>query len=246
MTIEYLKYKVINVDALNARKKPSLKGEVFSILKKNQVVNVVKNASKTADGITWYKIRFNNTDCWVSSKYLKRITPNYRKLVIEKAKIVYETVVKLGCQHKSGAKTLIQIQNKKITTCATSVSAVLQEAGILPKGKLISHTKAVGSSVAVKKKNTIAKAISGTSSLKAGTYKIIKMGKKFKNIPAKYRVAGTVLVYDSNIGIVKDSNSIYSTNNGASQKKNGKYINDVAKSGYCFTSPVLYVILINN
>ena len=240
-----IKFKV-NADLLNARSNPSLKSKVVMVLKRDQIINVVRGSEKVSEKRKWYKAKAKGKTFWVSAKYLKRITPKYRTLVLQKAKMVYGLVVKLGCRHQGGAKTLAQIKSKKVTTCETSVSVTLQEAGVLKKGTIVGHTKGIGSSVAVKRKNTIAKAIDGYENLIPGTYKIVKIGKIFKKMPAKYKKPGNVLVYDSNIAIIRDAKSVYSTNNSASQKKNGKYVNDVAKSGYNFNSPILYAILIYN
>ena len=241
MAVKYIKFKV-TAESLAVRKKPSLKGEVFSYVKKGETLKAIKGKIKVADGVKWRQIVLKNTKVWVSTKYLKRFTPNYRKRVIDNAKIVYNTIVKVGAKHEGGAKSLDEIKKKKKTTCATSVSAVLQESKMMAKGKLISHTKAVGSSKAVKKKNTKGKAISGLGNLKEGTYAIHKVGKSWKNVPKKYKVPGAVVVYDSNIAIYM-GDYFYSANNGGSQKKHGKYVNVKAKSGYCYNSPVLYIII---
>lgn len=244
-----VKFKVI-ADVLNARSTPSMTSKVVSTLKLGQIVNVVRGKSKVVNGTKWYKVKLAPKKyCWASAKYLKRITPKYRALVSQKAKQVYKTIIDVGCRHASGAKTLSQIKTKKVTTCATAVSVSLQEAGVLRKGTLVSHTKRVGSSKAIKKKNTIGKAISGTSNLISGTYKIVKIGKTFGHMPAKYKKPGNVLVYDSNIAIIRDYQSMYSCNDGASQKRNGKYVSDVVSShgkNYCTQSPVLYVICVYN
>lgn len=239
-----IKFKV-TANALNARSKPSTNAKVVFTLKLGQIVNVVRGKSKVVNGTKWYKIKLNSKYCWASAKYLKRITPKYRALVLQKAKQVYKTIIDVGCKHAGGAKTLNQIKTKKVTTCATAVSVSLQEAGVLRKGTLVSHTKRVGSSKAIKKKNTISKAISGTNNLISGTYKIVKIGKTFGHMPAKYKKPGNVLVYDSNIAIIRDPHSMYSCNDGASQKdKHGRYKSDITRSGYNFTSPVLYCIVI--
>ena len=239
--MKYIKFKVV-AESLATRKKPSLSGEVFSYLKKGQIIKAIKGQIKIVDGVKWRQIVLKDKKVWVSTKYLKRFSPNYRKRVVENAKIVYTTIVKVGAKHEGGAKSLDGIKKKKKTTCATSVSAVLQEAKMMPKGKLLSHTKAVGSSKAVKKKNSKSKAISGLSNLKDGTYAIHKVGKSWKHVPAKYKVPGAVVVYDSNIAIYM-GDYFYSANNGGSQKKNGKYVNVKAKSGYCYSSPALYIII---
>lgn len=244
MAVKYIKFKV-TAESLAVRKKPSLKGEVFSYVKKGETLKAIKGKIKVADGVKWRQIVLKDKKVWVSTKYLKRFTPNYRKRVVDNAKIVYNTIVKVGAKHEGGAKSLDEIKKKKKTTCATSVSAVLQESKMMAKGKLISHTKAVGSSKAVKKKNTKGKAISGLGNLKEGTYAIHKVGKSWKNVPKKYKVPGAILIYDSNIAIYKGEDKFYSANNGSSQKDSkGRYKSVVTgPKSYCGTSPLLYVII---
>ena len=220
--------------------------EIFSHLTSGQIVSGKKGDLKTIEGTKWRKITIKNQKVWVKNKYLKKISPNYRKKVLENAKSIYKEIIKLGCKHQGGAKSLKGIRKKHITTCATSVSAVLQESGMLSRGKLLSHTSAVGSSKAVSRKHSKKKAISGLSGLKKGTYKIHWVGKPWKNVPNKYKVPGAVIIQDSNIAIYKGNGKFYSTNNGGSQKKNGKYVsNIVSTKSYCGTSPTLYIIIPN-
>lgn len=241
--MSYLTYKAKKT--LNARVKPSRKGKVARKVNQGTIIQVIKGKVKIVDGVKWYRAKIDGKKYWVNAKLLTPMAPNFRKIVSQKAKIVYELIIKLGCKHHGGAKTLSQIKQKRVTTCATSVSVTLQEAGVLRQGKLLSHTRKVGSSVAVKRKNTISKAISETSNLISGTYRIVKIGKTFRHMPAKYKKPGNVLVYDSNIAIIRDSQSMYSCNDGKSQKdKHGRYRSNITRSGYNFTSPVLYCIVI--
>lgn len=234
-----LKYKVIEANALTVRKSPSKNGAIAFYLKKNDIISIVEGWNKTVDSIKWYKMKKGNDYYYVSSKYLERITPNFRELMANAAKDVYNAVIKYQCKHQSGAKNFEQLKKQKRTTCAVSVSCAAQIAGILKKDKILSHTKAVGSSKA-KRKNTEAKAVSGYKNLEKGTYDKYKIMKKFKDAPDKIKKPGAIFVYDSNIAVYKGDGVIYSTNNGGSQKKNGKYVKDTAKSGYCFTSPILF------
>ena len=239
-----VKYKV-TADKLNVRTRPSTESKVITTLKQGTLVDVVRGKSKVVKGTKWFKIKLNSKYCWACAKYMKRVSPRYRTLVLQKAKLVYQTIIDYGCKHANGAKTLSQIKTKKVTTCATAVSVALQEAGVLRKGTIISHTKAVGGSNALKKKNTIKKAISGTKNLIPGTYKIVKVGKVYKNMSGLYKKPGNVLVYDSNIAIIRDLDSMYSCNNGKSQiNSQGRYKSNISKSGYNFTSPILYCIFI--
>lgn len=226
-----LQYKVIGADSLCVRSKPTLKGKVVSYLHKGNTCRIVRGWSKTADGIKWFKLQSGN---YVSSRYLRRITPNYLQRVADASDRVYSAV--LYCKHAAGAYSLADIIAKKKTTCATSASSAMQIAGICKPGKLVSHTKAGGHKLTKKS------AISGMENLIMDRCGIIRANKKFKDLPAKYKKKGMVYVYDSNIAICAGDSMIYSTNNGSSQLVNGKYVKVKMKSGYCFTSKILYVI----
>lgn len=234
-----IKYKVKDCKSLRIRESPSKKSKTVAYLQEGEYVNCIRGASKKAEGIVWYKCNKG----YLSSKYLKRITPNYIKNVTKYEDIVYNEIVKIGCQHKGGADSYDGIKSKKITTCASAVSAVLQLAGVLKKNSLISHTPRSNNG---KNKTTIAKAISGVDNLISGTYDIHRVNAFYKSMPSAYKKKGVILVYDSNIAIIADDGYIYSCNNGSSQLKNGKYIKDKMKSGYCFTSKILYVIVPRN
>jgi hypothetical protein len=210
------------------------------VLKCGDVVKVVVGA----DSNGFHKIKYGNQFCYTSTKYTK--VKDYLALVGKYATQVYDKIVTLGCKHQSGACNYSQLISKKTTTCAVSVSCALQLGGLLKENKLVSHTAAVGNGKAVNYKSTKAKAISGVSNLIDGTYTICKCGKVYSKIESKYKRKGMVYVYDSNIAINAGNNYIYSTNNGSSELKNGKYIKDKVNSGYCFTSPILYIIVPNS
>ena len=231
MPMDLLKFKVVGVTWLCVRKKPSLKGKIVSYLHGGETCQIVRGWSKTADGIKWFKLQSGS---YVSSRYLQRITPNYLQRVADASDRVYSAVI--YCKHSAGSYSLADIIAKKKTTCATSASAAMQIAGICKSGKLVSHTKAGGHKLTKKS------AISGMENLNMSRCKIIRVNKRFKDLPSKYKKKGMVYVYDSNIAICAGDSMIYSTNNGSSQLVNGKYVKVKMKSGYCFTSKILYVI----
>lgn len=181
---------------------------------------------------------------------------NYLAEVKRLIPIVYDKINALGCEHSGGAATYAQGQAQKKTTCAYSVSWVLQEAGILKKGDIISHTGAVGGSAEniLKKKNTISKAMSGYKNLDLNKCDCIYVGaKNIYDLPLKYRKNGVIMVQDSNIfcccGEVKGKLTNRSCNNAhGSQLKQDKkgvwrYFNNTSTGGYTFTSPILVVIV---
>ena len=235
-----IRYKVINCKTLTVRKKPFKTAEVAYYLKENDLVDIVKDYSFTNNNITWYKIQKNNKINYVSSRYLTRITPNYLKRVANNVDNIYNLIIELGCKHQSGATSLESLKVKKVTTCGVSASIVLQQAGLLNINKLITHSKK-GSN-----KSTPSKAIVGYKNLNLNTCKVIKLNKKYSEIDKQYKKKGMIYIYDSNIAINGGDNYIYSCNNGSSQLKNGKYIKNKMKSGYCFTSNILYIIVPND
>lgn len=181
---------------------------------------------------------------------------NYLAEVKRLIPIIYDKINALGCQHSGGAATYAQGQAQKKTTCAYSVSWVLQEAGVLKKGDIISHTGAIGGSAEniLKKKNTISKAMSGYKNLDLNKCDCIYVGaKNIYDLPLKYRKNGIIMVQDSNIfcccGEVKGKLTTRSCNNAhGSQLKQDKkgvwrYFNNTSTGGYTFTSPILVVIV---
>lgn len=240
----FIKYKVVNASSLIYRDKPSLKGAIKGYLKKGDVVTIVKGWSKYANKITWLKLKSNDNRYYVSARYLQRITPNYLELVAYNADKIYGEIVNLGCKHEYGVSNYEGLIKKKLVTCATAVSIVMQLSGMMDEGKLINHTKPV--KFPLIKKMTIPQVMTGRQNIKEDTYKISRVAKNFSSLPAKYKKRGAIYVYDSNLGIYAGDNAIYSCNNAPSQLKDGKYIKNKMTSGYCFTEPILYVILPND
>lgn len=158
------------------------------------------------------------------------------------ADVVYKAVIESKCKHQGGATSLSKMKSLHKTTCNASASFVLQEAGILPKGKTIGHKPKVSGN-AVAKKNTISKAMYGAKYLNKDKCKIVKIGTTYSHMSAEYKKKGIVYIQNSNACVNAGNGYIYSTNNASSQKKNGVYIKDKCKGGYCFNSPILYAIV---
>ncbi|MCD8368333.1 MAG: hypothetical protein LUC48_09990, partial [Clostridiales bacterium] len=145
----------------------------------------------------------------------------------------------------SGTYTWSKAMSAKQVNCAIMASRVAYLAGLTGKDKLISHTTAVSSNITTKK-GTISKAMSGYSNLDTSKCTVKWVGKTYANLAAKYKVAGAIYVYDSNIAVCAGDGAIYSCNNGSNQMSGGVYAKNRMTSGYCFTSPVLVVILPNS
>lgn len=160
---------------------------------------------------------------------------------------VYAKIVELHCVHKSGANTWAKLLSKKRTTCAASGSITYQLAGILPTGKTVNHRKAVGGSDAniLRKKSTISKAMKGAANVPGDKASVIWVGKKYADLPAKYRKKGVMYIQDSNVCVCAGGGAIYSCNNSKGYQVNakGQYVKDKITSGYAFKSPILVVIV---
>ncbi|MDD5953368.1 MAG: SH3 domain-containing protein [Oscillospiraceae bacterium] len=64
--------KYETTDALNYRSSPSSSGKLKGTLKKGATVNVVSGYTKTANGLTWYKIKIGTSYYYAAAKYLKK------------------------------------------------------------------------------------------------------------------------------------------------------------------------------
>ena len=172
---------------------------------------------------------------------------DYLTAAAKAADKVYAKIVELHCVHKSGANTWAKLLSKKRTTCAASGSITYQLAGILPTGKTVNHRKAVGGSDAniLKRKSTVNKAMKGAANVSKDKASVIWVGKKYADLPAKYRKKGVMYIQDSNVCVCAGGGAIYSCNNSKGYQVNakGQYVKDKITSGYAFKSPILVVIV---
>lgn len=176
----------------------------------------------------------------------KTVKVDYLSLAAKGADVVYEQVIALRCKHKSGIKTFAQMSEKKAVSCASSASIAYQLASIIPVGKGVNHTKAVGGSdwYIKSKKPNIQSAMLGAETLPGDLVALKWIGKRFADLPAKYRKKGIMYIQDSNVCICAGGGAIYSCNNAKSQLDGkGRYVKDKITGGYPFTSPILVVVI---
>jgi hypothetical protein len=240
---KFITHRVVNCKALNMRESPSINALIVGTLDCDQLIEVVAESHKkvkevsnrtgNAVEITWVKMKCGEKRYYLSSGYIEAIPANALE-------VVYGAVVEVKAKHESGAKTLAQIISQKRTTCSTSASVYLQQIGCLNSGVIVSHTKAVKNNI-LSKKSTIEKSITNSSKLKK--CKIVRIGKKYSAMNAKYKKAGVVYIQDSNVCCCVGDGYIFSTNEGGAQYRNGHYFNDKVNSGYPFNSYILYAIV---
>ena len=161
---------------------------------------------------------------------------NYRKAAAEAAKRIYPLAK--GKKHGSGVQkrvtTLEEFQKQGELNCHLMASLVLQEAGCLPKGKVITHTKKASG------KEKITDAVRGTENLKH--CKVYWVNKKFSKLPKKWKKAGCVYIQNSNACVSAGGGWVWTCNKrvGAWYKVKGDYCKD---HGYVKTSKILCVIV---
>lgn len=219
------------VDTLGIQENPKKQGWSAGTNYGPQILTILSNI-----------LKFEGTEEMAKTK----TTINYMNKAAAAADKVYAKIVSLKCKHKSGAKTWDQMVKQKIVTCATSASITYQEAGILEPGKTFGHYDAVGGTAAniLKKKPTIAKAMKGAANIPASKADVVYVGKKYAELPKKYRQKGCAYIQDSNVCVCAGNGAIYSCNaaTGSQLDSKGRYKNDKITSGYAFNSPILVVI----
>lgn len=127
---------------------------------------------------------------------------------------LYPKIVSLLLHPRQRREDLRQLLSAKKVTCATSASLAYQLAGILASGDVVGHRDAVGGSDAniLRKKSTVAKAMTGVANLPQDKVDVVWVGKKYADLPAKYRQKGVLYVQDSNVCICAGGGAIYSCN----------------------------------
>ncbi len=166
----------------------------------------------------------------------KQARVDYLERVAEEAKRVYPLCV--GKRHGGSAAkkvvSLTTLEQYKALSCNRMVSIVLQEAGLLPKGVVVSHTKKRSG------KKSIDDAVSNWRKLRH--CKVVWVNKRYKDLPEEYKRAGCIYFQNSNACISAGNGKIWSCNKskGKWYKVKGDYLRS---GGYPFTSKILCVIV---
>ncbi|MCD8142275.1 MAG: hypothetical protein LUD83_03200 [Clostridiales bacterium] len=247
MSYETKQY-IVTGKAANVRKFPdSSSGAIVTTLIQGDIVEADASGTytNTRGGSTtvYLPVVWDGVRRWAASGNFKEYNDTPLGVAAVEAPLVYAQAI--GCKHVSGSYNWATAMEQRQVNCAVVASRVACLAGLLEDGKLISHKTAVESNITTKK-GTISKAMSGYGNLDLDKCSVKWVGKTYANLAAKYKVPGAIYVYDSNVAVCGEDGVIYSCNNGSNQLSNGVYVKDAMTSGYCFTSPILVVILPNN
>lgn len=161
---------------------------------------------------------------------------NYLTRAADAAKKVYP--LSIGKVHSgSDAGKVVSLSSLKkhhSLSCNRMMSITLQEAGLLEKGQIVSHTKKA------KGKKTIADAVKNVKALKH--CKVIWVNKRYKDLPAEYKKAGVAYIQNSNACISAGGGRIWSCNRSKGYRYRSK-TDYYRSSGYPFSSKILVVIV---
>lgn len=257
-------YIVTGKEGANLRVLPSSTSELAGHLEKGAAVLVVEDFSAVntvGDATTYVCVEHEGKYLWASAGNLtaekttpepmptaEKTTPapaaktpakqkvNYLTLVAEKAKKVYP--LSIGKVHSgSDAGKVVSLSSLKkhhSLSCNRMMSITLQEAGLLEKGQIVSHTKKA------KGKKTIADAVKNVKALKH--CKVIWVNKRYKDLPAEYKKAGVAYIQNSNACISAGGGRIWSCNRSKGYRYRSK-TDYYRSSGYPFSSKILVVIV---
>ena len=161
---------------------------------------------------------------------------NYLTRAASAAKKVYPNAI--GKVHSgSDASKVVSLGSLKShhsLSCNRMMSITLQEAGLLDKGQIVSHTKKA------KGKKTIADAVKNVKALKH--CKVIWVNKLYRDLPAEYKRAGVAYLQNSNACVSAGGGRIWSCNRSKGYKYRSRS-DYYRSSGYPFTSKILVVIV---
>jgi len=187
---------------------------------------------------------------------LTNTSQDYLKNVQNCVDNVYQTIYNVGCTHvkpyPNSYETMIK---KKTINCCWSVSITYQQAGLIEKGKNVCHTPSIGihkDMETLKKhydvpdlKKSLELTMTNKKNLKKGSCDLIKVMKKYKELPIWLRQKGIIYVQDSNICISAGNKKIYSCNSSGKTYGPGKskVLKKEINHEYAFTSPILWAVL---
>lgn len=162
--------------------------------------------------------------------------PDYKGRVAAKSKAIYPLAK--GKKHGSGVQkkvtTLEEFKRQKLLNCHLMVSLVLQEAGLLPKGCVITHTpKADG-------KKKITDAVRGTENLRH--CKVYWVNKLYGDLPEEWKKPGIVYIQNSNACISAGGGYIWSCNKSVNEEYKNK-ADYLKNTGYVVKSRILAVLV---
>ena len=178
---------------------------------------------------------------------------DYLKNVQDWVDKVYQTIYDIECIHtKPYPNSYESMIKMKRINCCWSTSITYQQAGLIKKGKSVCHTPSINDKESIQKhydvpdlKKSLQLTMINAQNLKKGSCDLIKVMKKYKELPIWLRQKGVIYLQDSNICIAAGNKKIYSCNLSGQQYGRGKHqvLRKDKNGGYPFTSLILWAVL---
>ena len=116
-------------DSLKMRKKPTTSGVLVTTIPKNKSVDILQKNAATANGYTWFKVKYGSNTGYVASKYLKDISDE--KQSTSSTSTTAQTVTAsttTTTSTKKTAKTKIKLKlRKKASTSGKVLKTISKE-----------------------------------------------------------------------------------------------------------------------
>ena len=178
---------------------------------------------------------------------------DYLKEAAHWVDIVYKKVYDSECTHVAPhRRTFEEIPKKKTINCASSASITYQQAGIVPKGKKVSHTARIAEGMDKKKyydvpdlKKPLHLSFMHLQNFKKGTCDFVKVMKLFDAMPNWLKQKGVMYVQNSNICVSAGNNNVYSCNSTGHTygKGKSKVLRTDHKHEVAFRSLILWAVV---
>ena len=123
-------------DSLKMRKKPTTSGVLVTTIPKNKSVDILQKNAATANGYTWFKVKYGSNTGYVASKYLKDISDE--KQSTSSTSTTAQTVTASTTTTTSTKKTAKTKIKLKLRKKASTSGKVLKT---IPKGKKVTIIK---------------------------------------------------------------------------------------------------------
>jgi hypothetical protein len=234
-------YTVTGTSGANLRLLPSTASDILETVPPGTEVDVVdKITASNTNGTQTVYLLVNRSGRygWAAGANLTKKQIDYQKRVKNAAFAIYPLCI--GKKHGKGVqnrvKTLEHFKAQKELNCHLMVSLCLQKAGLLPVGKVITHTPKSGG------KTYIQDAVKGLENLKHCRY--FWVNKPYDQLPDRWKEAGIVYIQNSNACISMWKGHIFSCNKQVGYRYQSKHDYD-RTTGYPHTSNILVVIVPN-
>ena len=156
---------------------------------------------------------------------------------------VFAEILKYKCLHKAPkASRFEEIKKKKRISCTKSSSIVFQQAGMIPKGKIVGHTRnGLRGHSGDSFDKALKKSVTNPKYLIKGTCDIVMVMKPYGKCPKWLQQKGIYYIQESNACVSAGNGRIYSCNQTGKRytRKSMFY----RKSGYCMSRDILFAFV---